>query len=199
MKNKLVIFILLFGFCVNAQHYRALLNVGLIASQVDGDRLDGYDKTGLHFGLSVENRIKEKWYYVIGLNYAQKGSRKIPNPDNPYDRFYILRLNYIEVPFLVGLQLKKKYLLELGMGLGYLINSKEDVDGTGFIDPIPPFKNYDFFYRSGVGYLLSDRFIIKFNHSYSIVPIRNHPGNQTWYFDRGQYNNYLILSLIYRI
>jgi len=190
---------IVFFICVctflQAQKFVPTIKFGAVTSQVDGDKLEGYDKPGINTGIGVENHFHDYWLFRMELNYIQTGSRKLANPDIPNDRFYTLRLNYVEVPFLFGVTIKKKYLIEAGLVFAYLFKAREDVDGSGFIEPEPPFKKYDFPIRTGVGYKITDKLILKFHYSYSTLPIRNHPGNQTWYFNRGQYNNYLILSL----
>lgn len=197
MKKYLIfiLFVCLASANIIAQKFEPGLVLGVVTSQVDGDKLEGYDKPGMEAGIYVENKFKTYWTFTMGLNYIQKGSRKLLNPDIPGDRYYYLRLNYVEVPFMLGITIKKKYFAEAGFAFGYLFRAREDVDGTGFLDPEPPFKSYDLPIKYGIGYKISDNFILKFHQAYSILPIRNHPGNQTWYFDRGQYNNYLILSL----
>jgi len=184
-----------------SQSFKGGINIGFVASQVDGDGLGGYNKPGFNVGLICDYLMNEKSYLTMGINYIQKGSRKISNPEIPGDRHYILRLNYIEVPFLYGLKfpIKIKYLifLEGGLTFGYLIKAMEDVDRSGFIEPQPPFKKYDLPARFGINYVIKDKLFLKFYFSYSLLPIRPHPGNKVWYYDRGQYNNYLLLTLFY--
>lgn len=195
ISKNLLIIVILSTSTLYAQKFVPGITFGVVTSQVDGDRLEGYDKPGIKAGILVENKFKDYWLFSMGLDYIQTGSRKLANPNIPDDRFYILRLNYVEVPFMFGVNIKKKYLMEAGLVMCYLFKAKEDVDGNGFADPDPAFKSYDFPFRYGVGYKINEKWVLKFHHSYSILPIRNHPGNQTWYFDRGQYNNYLVLSL----
>ncbi|MGQ9847008.1 MAG: porin family protein [Bacteroidales bacterium] len=195
IKQTLILFAILNALCLNAQKFIGGVHFGVVTSQVDGDRLEGYNKPGIEAGIYVENTFKTFWTFSMGLNYIQKGSRKLLNPDIPGDRYYCLRLNYVEVPIMIGLSIKKKYITEAGIAVGYLYKAREDVDGTGFLDPYPPFKSYDIPIKFGLGYKINDHLQLKFHFAYSIIPIRNHPANQTWYFDRGQYNNYLILSL----
>ncbi len=193
---KLILFLVigLFTLYAYSQHFVPGINIGIVASQVDGDRLDGYDKPGFKTGLFVQNNFKKEWTFLMGLDYIQKGSRKLRNPEDPDDRYYLLRLNYIEVPFLLQFLYKEKYLAEVGLAIGYLFRAREDVDGYGFLEPDPPFKSYDLPGRWGIGYKMGKSVSLKVHQSYSLIPIRNHPANQTWYFDRGQYNNYLIFS-----
>ncbi|MCX7954562.1 MAG: PorT family protein [Bacteroidales bacterium] len=185
-----------------SQGFKAGLNVGFVASQVDGDRLDGYNKPAITAGIFSKYLISNKNSFYIAINYIQKGSRKLANPEIPDDRYYILRLNYIEIPIMaiIKIPLESKIKLpyfESGIVFGYLFKAREDVDGTGFIEPIPPFKKYDIPFRIGLNYIVNNHFELKAHYSYSLIPIRPHPGNKTWYFDRGQYNNYLIFSVFY--
>lgn len=199
IKQTIILFVIFNALSLNAQKFVAGIDFGIVTSQVDGDRLKGYDKPGIQAGIYVENTFKTFWTFSMGLNYIQKGSRKLSNPDIPGDRYYSLRLNYVELPIMIGFTIKKQYLVEAGIALGYLYKAREDVDGMGFLEPDPPFKSYDLPIKYGLGYKINEHLLLKFHHAYSVIPIRNHPGNQTWYFDRGQYNNYLILSLNLRL
>jgi|YNPMSStandDraft_1061717.scaffolds.fasta_scaffold01762_2 hypothetical protein len=196
MKILSIFFILISLYSIG-QNFSPGINFGFVASQVDGDRLDGYNKPGLKVGILIQNNFYDKWTFLMGIDYIQKGSRKLRNPDNPDDRYYLLRLNYIEVPALIQYKYKAKFLGELGLVFGYLFKANEDVDGYGFMEPYPPFKPYDIPIRCGLGYKLNKNLSLKFHYSYSLLPIRNHPANQTWYFNKGQYNNYLIFAIFY--
>ncbi len=166
---------------------------GAVASQVDGDKLSGYNKAGFQGGIFLTNKFGKKAGFSFEMKYIQKGSRTTSSPPDSVnivpDRYYKLRLNYVEVPFLFNVYLKKKFMLETGLGFAYLFRVREDPDGYGFMLPDVPFKRFDFPFYFGVAYFPFEKFHIDFRYSYSTAAIRNHPGNQTWYFDRGQYNN----------
>lgn len=183
--------------------FRGGIMFGAVASQVDGDCLSGFYKSGIQTGIYLTNRFNKKTGFQVEIKYIQKGSRTIaPPPDSLNalpERYYKLRLNYVEVPFLINFYLKKKFMLETGLSLAYLFRAREDVDGYGFAVPSPPFKKFDFPATFGVAYLVSEKFRIDFRYSYSTVAIRNHPAHQTWYFDRGQYNNYLSFGMFLNI
>jgi len=38
---------------------------------------------------------------------------------------------------------------------------------------------------------------VRFN--YSLLPVREHPGNQVYWLNRGQYNNAMLFSFYYKI
>jgi len=166
---------------------------GAVASQVDGDELSGYYKTGLQAGINLTNRFNKKNGISIELKFIQKGSyvnhMDSINTDN--NRYYKMRLNYVEVPFLYNFYLKKKFMFEGGFGFAYLFNAREDKDGYGFTEPYPDFKKFDFPTYFGVRYFVFKKLHLDFRYSYSVIPIRDHPAHQTYYFNRGQYNKLL--------
>ena len=90
-------------------------------------------------------------------------------------------------------------MIEVGAGFSYLIKAQEDTDGNGFMIPDPLFKKFDLPFVFGVCYYPFDKFHLDFRYSYSMLAIRNHPGNQTWYFNRGQYNNLLSFGIYFNI
>jgi hypothetical protein len=170
---------------------------GAAASQVDGDMLEGYHKAGLQGGIFLTNKLSKKFGFSVEMKFIQKGSyvnrMDSLNPDN--NRYYKLRLNYVEVPFLLNYYINKKFMVEAGAGFAYLVSGKEDKDATGMVLPEPPFKKFDLPFVFGVCYFPWEKFHIDFRYSYSMVAIRDHPAQQTFYFDRGQYNNLLSFGM----
>lgn len=196
----LFIGMLLFPLWGFSQHFVPGVMVGMVSSQVDGDRLAGYNKPGFNAGMFVENNFHKNWTFSMGINYIQKGSRTLPANDstgNLIGRFYKLRLNYVEVPFYIRTLIKKRFIFEVGLMLSYLYRAREDADGYGFLEPSPVFRRYDLPYSLGLGYKINSQWNVRTHFSYSMFPIRSNPGNQIWYFNRGQYNNYLTIGLYY--
>ena len=204
-KILLTICILLISIFAQSQNkgFQAGILLGTVASQVDGDKLEGYNKGGLQGGIYLVNKLKKNFGFSMEMKYIQKGSRTTSAPADSVNaipqRYYKLRLSYVEVPFLFNFYLKKKFMLEAGLGFAYLFRSREDPDGYGFESPYVPFKKLDIPYYFGVAYYPFENFHLDFRFSYSTVAIRNHPGNQTWYFDRGQYNNLLSFALYFNL
>jgi len=188
------ILITIISFAQN-KGFRSGIMAGAVASQVDGDRHEGYNKAGFQGGIFLMNKFSKKTGFHVEMKYIQKGSRTINNPDSIYAPYYKLRLSYVEVPFLFDFYLKKKFMLETGTGFSYLFRAREDVDRCGLTEPIPVFKRFDMPFVFGVCYFPLINFYINFRFSYSIIPVRNHPANQTWYFDKGQYNNLLSFGM----
>ena len=64
---------------------------------------------------------------------------------------------------------------------------------------VKAFKKLDFPIYIGFAYFPFEKFHIDFRYSYSTVAIRDHPAQQKWYFDRGQYNNLLSFGMYLNI
>ncbi len=202
-KFKIKVFFCLFfifvTICSFAQNkgFRMGIMAGAVASQVDGDMLVGYNKGGLQAGIFLTNKFSKNNGFSIEMKFIQKGSyinrQDSMNPVN--NRYYKLRLNYVEVPFLYNIYIKKKFMLEAGAGFSYLFNAREDKNGNGFMPPDPEFKRFDIPFVVGVCYFPFEKFHVDFRYSYSMIAIRDHPAHQTYYFDRGQYNNLLSFGM----
>ena len=181
-----------------AQGFKGGISAGVAGTQVDGDRLGGFNMTGFVGGIFVRNEMNDEWAFSMAIRYFGKGSRKVSDPENGDLTYYRLRLHYAEVP-LTFIYTFGRFYPEFGISCSYLINALEDSDAFGSIDPDPPFNKYDFPAIIGISYQFNDHFRLNTQYSYSIIPIRKHPGNQSWYFDRGQYNNTVNLTLNYTL
>ncbi|OFX19846.1 MAG: hypothetical protein A2033_05660 [Bacteroidetes bacterium GWA2_31_9] len=182
-----------------SQSFKGGLLAGMVASQVDGDMFAGYNKPGTQFGGFVNIQFGTKIGGQAELKFIQKGSREISrNEMGDYAAYYKLSLNYIEMPFLFTVLIKKKMKFEVGSGFAYLAKALEDTDGYGWYTPEPSFNNIEIPFIIGYNFALGKKLIANFRYSYSMTPIRNHPGNQTYWNDRGQYNNLISFALYYK-
>jgi hypothetical protein len=99
--------------------------VGIVASQLDGDGFQGYDKLGMRVGLRVEAHIQPKLDFVIELLYEQKGSRfesvELEYLDQGKNR--ILEFDYAEIPVIFRFYQRKldKLFFETGASISRLI------------------------------------------------------------------------------
>lgn len=130
-----------------AQSFRAYAELGINASQIDGDDMSGYNQAGLRLGAHIAYPLKEKWWLRGGMVYSGKGSRH-----GEYDpSFLILRLNYLELPVAVQYELLEQVSLTAGFTANYLIQAKQDA-GFGFSPIRNRFRDFDFCYLASVQY-----------------------------------------------
>lgn len=176
-----------------AQDFKAGLRGGIVGSQVNGDRLSGFDKGGPLFGGFVNRKLPHSFSAQMEIVFIQKGSRK---PTDEFNSFYLLRLNYIEVPVLLQFNLTNKLTLQAGPSFGTLISSHEENEFQVF-NSFSQFKKLEIAANGGVIYKLSDHFAFDARYSASMSTIRPFPGVTTAFFDRGQYNIAIEFSLMY--
>jgi hypothetical protein len=197
MIRKLFLFILISGFSfhASAQDFHAGFRFGMSATQVSGDNLSGYDKAGILGGAFVSRQFSQLISLQMEMIFIQKGSRKtVSKIDNSY---YRMRLHYIEVPLLMKFHVSKKINLEAGPSAGVLIFSEED-DQLGVISYTPAFKKLEISSHLGIQFILSENWLVDLRYSGSLTPVRAFQGSYNYnYFDRGQYNSTLQLSLNY--
>ncbi len=198
MWNISCVLFLLISVNAAAQDYRfhAGIIAGITTSQVDGDQLAGYDKAGIKAGAFVNRNLSGAASLQMELLFIQKGSRR--PLEEGQTTFFVIRLNYVEVPVLFKYMLSKKIVAEAGPSFATLIHS-EEIDEFGLITSRPPFHKFDFDVNAGGYYLLSDNWSFNFRFSYSIVPIRPFDTAHPYaFFDRGQFNNLLAMALCCR-
>ncbi|HFC00458.1 MAG TPA: PorT family protein [Phaeodactylibacter sp.] len=110
MKQKyLVSFIILFfsiSTNVVAQRFKAAAIAGINLSQMDGDNRTGFDKLGLQFGIKGIAILTDQFHINTEMLFSQKGARFQSNAGKE-KKDYTINLNYMEVPVLVDVLLKK--------------------------------------------------------------------------------------------
>ncbi len=197
---------------VFSQSFYGGINIGTIISQIDGDNYGGYHKIAPLGGIFVRNTFNENWGLYAGLEYKRKGSREAQkNEYHEIIRLYNLSLDYIELPILfskninqVGIpglfnyNIKSDLKFDFGFSYSYLIKSKEEINGS--IDPLAKvFNNYEIANHIGLNYRLNEHMFVcwRFSYTFIFIPIREHPGGQVYWFNRGQYNHNQSFSIKY--
>ncbi|MGY6562326.1 MAG: porin family protein [Luteibaculaceae bacterium] len=157
--------------------FRLGFNLGGVASQVRGDNSSGFNQIGLHVGAFVDYEIDRDFFFEVGLNFIQKGSR-----DNQLDNAvaisdYNLRLNYIEAPFMLRYHFLEKLYLSGGLTVGALIGYSEINNNIQVNDP-RDFARIEFGYLGTVGYKLSEKVMLQIGYHGSINKVRERDAPQ---------------------
>ncbi len=186
---------------LHAQRFRSGLKAGLSTSQLSGDALSGFHKAGIAAGALIQRDVTERISYQIEIIYIQKGSRKAVNPEKGDNTFFLLKLDYVEVPLMVQFR-KDKFIYEAGVMFGRLLNSSVENESGLYPALHPesrPFYKEEFSAGIGVSYPIYNKLYMNWRISNSILPVRNHQGNATYRFNRGQYNTVLQFTFNYYI
>ncbi len=197
---KRILFIALSIACSTYQssaqeRFKAGLKVGVSTSQVEGDTYGGFDKAGFDGGASIHVKFNNKWSAQLEMLFVQKGSKHVGDANKGDYSYYLMQLNYIEVPLLIQYT-QKKFTFEAGPGFAYLISGKE-YDGVGLIVNALPFYKTEMNASIGINYKVYKNFGINWRFTNSLLPIRGfYSGASTWY-NPGQRNNVISITATY--
>jgi hypothetical protein len=201
MKKFIFIFLFTYTFISStAQEHRfkAGITAGLSSSQISGDELAGFKKTGFAGGLLLRMLFTKNWTSQFEMLFIQKGSKDAAHIDSLTGdyHYYRLQLNYLEVPILAQYHFKKYFFVEAGPSIGYLINYTEE-DKTGVLTGRRPFHPFELSADLGAGVSLKDHLSAGIRYSNSVNAVRDHlSGARRWY-NPGQQNTVIRVALSY--
>lgn len=190
------VFLLFLAIASHAQtRFKAGLKAGIATSQVEGDTYGGFDKFGFDGGATLQAKVNEKWAAQFEILFVQKGSKHVGDANKGDLSFYLMELNYLEVPLLLQYK-QKKFTFEIGPGVGYLISAKEFDFNGDIYNPIP-FNHTEVSANLGINYQIYKNFGITWRFTNSILPIRKYASGASFWYNPGQRNNVLAFTLTY--
>lgn len=195
MRFIIVSIIILTSVLTHGQKFIGGVSFGLCGTEVSGDRLEGPNKPGITFGGLVNYPISQHSAFQLELNYIQKGSKASPDPVNFSS--YLLRLNYVEMPFHYVYTVNDKFSLESGLAYGVLIQDYFEANGSQQTI-IPDFEKGDLSFNIGGYYAFNEKWQLNIRYSNSILPVRKRTSGLTYLLKRGEYNEVLGFTFQYR-
>ncbi len=180
---------------VFAQRVFGGITAGVNASQVAGDVASGYDKAGIHAGLFAYTHLSEQSVFMMELVYSQKGARMNPTERNGYNS-YLLRLNYIDVPFVYKYLYNDRLSFEGGLSYGYLLHNYEEANFSTNVGDAG-FHRHAVNILVGIQYRFSEQWAASLRSTNSLYQVRDHVSGAKRFFNRGQYNDVLTFSFQY--
>lgn len=107
--------LLLLTLSAEAQRFKGGAGIGLLASQVDGDNMEGYHKPGLFAGVFAALPLQDgKWQLQGELDYMQKGCKATNEEGEGMLNTYHATFHQIGMPLLAQWNCLKTYRLEAG-------------------------------------------------------------------------------------
>jgi len=202
------IFLLAFSLCTSTgytQMFKGEIMAGTNLSQVDGDEAYGFKKLGFVGGVGVVAPIYKNWSLSLETQYAQKGSKLRPQFSDSLDGSYLLKLDYVEVPFMVQYTDRDIVSAGLGVSWGRLVRVEEFRDGYQ-VDSVSVLTNVfdrddwmafgDVRVRLYKGLMLNARYSYSLNKIATRTVIDSETGKPN---ERDWYNNVWSFRLIYMI
>lgn len=184
MKKCTTSILLLFLATISyGQGFEAYIIGGVNFSQIDGDKLSGYNKAGLVAGGVTSFKLKDGWSFQQEIVYSQRGSRATTKQLS-FDNFSIKRLDYIDIIAQVHKDINDKWGFIGGVGYGAFIKVKSDVTEDKAL------YKFDLFPTIGAEYQLTDNLFAALKGQYSF---------KTIFKTQNAWNNNLSLSLRYRL
>lgn len=195
----LVISLLIFAFIsVSAQSFQGGIAAGLVGSQVNGDTYSGYNKPGIYASGWIRIGLGERSRFHTELSYFQKGSRHNPDVNKGDEEFYLMRLGYIEMPFLYEYKLSEKMSIHGGPAISFLLHNYEEFNYL--MADYGKFQLFNLTANIGMGYNLNEKYSVILRNNRSLLSIRDQKkDNSLSSFFKGQYNDALILILSYKL
>ncbi len=172
---------------LKGQGIQTHLNLGIAGTQIDGDGIGGYNKPGIFAGAGVDFPINKSSLHW-DLLYFEKGSRS-SSEQSPF----VLRLNYLELPFYWRYQIADKFSFHAGLAVGYIIRARE-VSGAGNFDWTAQLKKYDFSALLGFDYEIDQTVLLTIRHEQSVVPY-----NHYRILGRNFYNRSLVFAVSFKL
>lgn len=180
-----------------------LLNLNGI--QIEGEKEQYWDSSngtiwgtgGISAGIFVKRDLTEKVYGVMELRYIQKGSLYEFADQNGSRALESLRLDYMELPVLVGFKfMRKRKPIFFEAGLAYSRLFKPEMRFKKLVERVKTpnvdnFKNNDFSIVADLKLALTrkDNLLLGFRTEYSLFPI--HKNYKLHNLDYGVELNYL--------
>ena len=168
--------------------FKPYVSIGLTSSQISGDNLGGFDQVGFNATIAAEIQVGERWKPSIELQFDQRGSRKNAQPDKGDYESYNLRLNYVQVPLIIGYQ-REKTGFEFGFAPGYLLSSLEEDENGSYPLQNREFDKLDIAGLAGIRFRFHGRWELCTRFEQSLIKVRDHSGSSTFRLNRGQYSS----------
>lgn len=209
----LIVFLSMSIFHCQVQVFKGQIIGGINITQLDGDYQIGYQKVGAHTGIGVmfpfnfvKGRENKPWSVSMEILYNQRGVRE-PNYNYQKDksqadskvRFdYLLKMNYISIPFL--LHYTQKEFASFGIGFAYnrmfkVSEIEWDVEQT--YDTVGKLNSNDFSIMADVRIRIWQQLKFGVRFEYSMFSLRTRYFSETNY--RKQYNNTLTFYLVFML
>jgi hypothetical protein len=200
---RYVIFLLSFIILASTavgQDFNGGILAGVAGTQVAGDNYYGFHKAGIFAGAFVNLQVSEHSAFQMELEFFQKGSRENPDSSNNYNE-YLFRVNYIELPVFYQYIISKRFRLEAGPSLGFLVGWYEARYGEEIKGGNKP-ATVTFQINAGLYINITEHLAGNIRTNNSLLNIRSDnatgdilrifPGNY------GQFNDCLVFSLFYQ-
>ncbi len=174
--NKIAVIIFLltcvtFTSIAQDKKFNLVLVAGMNASQVNGDKLAGFDKVGLITGAGINRQVSKKLGWQFEILYAEKGSKDVAGANN-IQLDTLFKFNYIEIPVMINYSIYDKLQIQGGIYTGIRLKAVYD-DYVNSFDRSQQIRNLDHGLCIGVNYSITEHWKANIRVSQSVLDINN--------------------------
>ncbi len=174
--NKIAVIIFLltcvtFTSIAQDKKFNLVLVAGMNASQVNGDKLAGFDKVGLITGAGINRQLSKKLGWQFEILYAEKGSKDVAGANN-IQLDTLFKFNYIEIPVMINYSIYDKLQIQGGIYTGIRLKAVYD-DYVNSFDRSQQIRNLDHGLCIGVNYSITEHWKANIRVSQSVLDINN--------------------------
>ena len=152
---------------INAQNVDVGFKAGLNISNLTGGDADRNNLLDFHVGALAEFKITEKISLQPELLYTRQGSE-------PQDSLKI-KLDYLAIPLMVKYHVSKKFSLEAGPQLSFLVNDKAEFNDSSIPDADVDASSFDFGLKVGCAYKINSNLFAQVRYNYGVTTVVENP------------------------
>lgn len=144
--------------------FRGYVVAGMNFTQIDGDRMAGYNQIGANVGGGVFVTYTKKFTNSLEISYTMRGAKSGLAHTQKTNNYSWFQMDYIEIPLMFNYHDFKIAIFSAGFSFTQLIRSK-----YVNIDPNTEFYNSNFDLVAGVTFLFKNHWGLNFKYNYSIM------------------------------
>ena len=162
--------VMTFGL-MQAQEVKFGAKVGLNISNVSGDIEESKNKVGFQIGGFAEIKVTDKFSIQPEMLYSTQGTKAdqtYTDADGSFNIDLTQKLNYLNIPVMAKYYVDKKFYVEAGPQIGFLLSAEQKAEASGVyfgqpvnetetVDNKSSLNSTDFGVNIGLGYNFSDQ------------------------------------------
>lgn len=162
--------VMTFGL-MQAQEVKFGAKVGLNISNVSGDIEESKNKVGFQIGGFAEIKVTDKFSIQPEMLYSTQGTKAdqtYADADGSFNIDLTQKLNYLNIPVMAKYYVDKKFYVEAGPQIGFLLSAEQKAEASGVyfgqpvnetetVDNKSSLNSTDFGVNIGLGYNFSDK------------------------------------------
>lgn len=165
--------------------FRGYVVAGLNFTQIDGDRMAGFNQVGANVGGGVFITYTKKFTNSLEISYTMRGAKSGFTHTQNTNNYAWFQMDYIEIPLMFNYHDFKIAIFSVGFSYTQLIREKY----VPTFAPTTDFYNNNVDVVVGVTFLFKNHWGLNFKYNYSLLNNVNNGGKRGSIFDLAAKNS----------